>query len=355
MESNHDAPVKHGGNFIPSIAVAIALSLSGFFVILTPLPFLYQFLRNFKQGFVTVVLPSFMILIFLYSIGLMPLYQFYQAYPQWSWILPIPGMGFLQFLNPTWVFIFGLSYFSFYILSAWVMSSVIVGHYNPAKHFLGASFLLALLVIVYVLGVFIFLKINPQPVLIDYFHGSVNEFILIQKQKGLPLEQLDFLKQNAALVVKYSIMVSPAAIVCGTFFVLVLNLVIGKKLFGLFPAAQKRTQITSWAIPFAGVWVLIVSILGLFFGNELPYSSLVIAISANVTLILAFLYYLQGVAIIAFFLDQWGVRSFIKLLIYIILLLFFQSVGVLVVLLGFFDSWLELRKKALKLKTPNGD
>lgn len=354
MESKHDAPHQREGNFIPSIAVAIALYLSGFFVILTPLPFLYQFLRNPKQGLVAVALPSFVILILLYTVGLAPLYQFYQAHPQWSWVLPIPGMGFLEFVNPFFVLIFGLSYFAFFILSAWLMSSVISGHYNPAKHFLGASFLLAFLVVVYVLGVFIFFKIHPQPVLIDYFQGSVDEFILIQKQKGLPLEQLDFLKQNAALFVKYSIMVSPAAMVCGTFFVLVLNLVIGKKLFGLFPATAERTQITSWAIPFAGVWVLIAAVLGLFFGNQLPYSSLVIAISANVTLVLAFLYYLQGIAIVAFFLEQWGVRSFIKLLIYMILLLFFQSLGVLVVLLGFFDSWLELRKKILKLKTPNG-
>jgi len=100
-----------------------------------------------------------------------------------------------------------------------------------------------------------------------------------------------------------------------------------------------------WRFPFWGVWVVIAFGLLLLGDYYLWQSPGLRVLSFNSFLILGLIYFLQGVAIAVFYLGRLKIPPLFKLLVYVVFIfLLLNGFGMLVLALGFFDSWFNFRK-----------
>lgn len=97
-------------------------------------------------------------------------------------------------------------------------------------------------------------------------------------------------------------------------------------------------EFSDWRLPESTVWAVISAALLLF----LPADSLRTS-GLNGTIVLFFLYFFQGLAVLATLLQRWTVPSPMKILIYILLLI--QGYGFfLLAAVGLADTWMNFKK-----------
>lgn len=327
-----------------SIFATIALYLSGFLVVLTPLPILYNLLRYPGKVIKSIALPCFIILLLIYLLAVDPLYSFYQSYPGWAWLLPVPGMNLLSFISQASVTLFGLVYYLFFVVVALVLSMVLLGKANPL-HLIGKGTVIVFLFILVLYTLYSFSAgISPFDLLRQYFQLTIQEFIDLRQENPQSLEQIAFLKENLGSFVRYSVLLSPSVLFCSILAVMVLNLLIGRRLFSPYVKGLDSVKFSRWRVPFGIVWAVIACI-GLTLTHRYLFEiSFLFPIIINTLIVLTFTYFLQGLTIIVFYLDKKGVRPFFRIAIYCFILLLFQTLGIVIVSLGFFDSWFDFRK-----------
>jgi uncharacterized protein YybS (DUF2232 family) len=94
-----------------------------------------------------------------------------------------------------------------------------------------------------------------------------------------------------------------------------------------------------WRFPWYFTWGYIAG-LGLPLLQGLLRAPWLIPVSANLELVFRFVFLLQGVAVLWFYLTRWGVRRFIAVLLIMISFL----AGPLLVFVGLLDAWFDLRR-----------
>ena len=105
------------------------------------------------------------------------------------------------------------------------------------------------------------------------------------------------------------------------------------------PAVQRLAPFTMWKMPFGFVAVVLLAIMGRFFGTET-----MTLIADNVLFILAVYYCLTGLGLVEHFLSRLRVSLMVRVLFYI-LLFFSQLLGFFAAaLLGLIDSFTDWRK-----------
>ena len=105
------------------------------------------------------------------------------------------------------------------------------------------------------------------------------------------------------------------------------------------PARGEVRRFTFWKVPFALTPVTGIAVLARLLGNEQ-----IQLIADNALLVLAIFYSVCGLALMEFILHRFKVSLFVRILFYLLLFLT-QVAGLLVmVLLGFVDSFLDWRK-----------
>ncbi|EKD41459.1 MAG: hypothetical protein ACD_73C00715G0002 [uncultured bacterium] len=323
--------------------LGLAFYYSGFFVILTPIVYVYLLMRYpLKWALLSYLLS--LIVVSLVAILLVPkIYLFYQSKPQWEWLFPIPGMGLLQMLSHTTVAVFGIAYFVGLGLLAYSISRYFLTKY-PFQYLMRVSLMAVLLLGLGLVGYSFLRHVSLDGFLRDYYLAAVNEFIALEQQAGLPKDQIGFIKEYTPTIVNSMTFLTPSFCFVSIVTILLLNIVIVKKFFLIFIPKVKQVPLNEWVTPFAGVWVVIAA-LSLFVGwiYELTPKTL-LPFAGNALLMMTFLYYIQGLSVVSYFLEKKGVRLFSKIMIYSVIFLFFQMTGMTLVALGFSDSWFDLRK-----------
>lgn len=333
-----------GRTGLVGILLTLALYLSGFFVLLTPLPPLYHWLVDRRRALWGVVLPIFAILVFVYAVLLDPLARFYQAHPAWSWLLPIPGMNFRPFLSSRTAALFGLVYFLFFVGVAGVVQHILSRPVHVTRVLGGAALVFSAAGLLLYAGYASIQGISPFGFASDYIQLVINEFIQVQEKAGLPLSRLAVLRENAPLFARIWLLFSPSILFCAVLFILVLNLAVGKKILSPFVRSIGRVSLNATALEFFWVWAVIFCVGVLLLNSFFFRQTWLLAASANILLVLIFAYFLQGLAIVSWFFEKRNVGSLVRLLLYGLIVVLFQIVGVLVTGLGFFDSWFDFRK-----------
>ncbi len=102
-----------------------------------------------------------------------------------------------------------------------------------------------------------------------------------------------------------------------------------------------------WSAPEPLVWAVIAA--G-FLMLASPWNAKVVG--ANVVIAVGAVYFLQGVAITAYYFSRWKVPSFVQAFGYA-LIFFQQFVGLAVALMGFFDTWFDFRRLKKKADVPS--
>ncbi len=327
------------------------LFVSGLLVWLTPMPLLYQYHKNGRGPAITSFVIALLAVAFIYF-GVVPwIVATWGKVGSSPLIFWLPGMGSLDGagLHPGF---FGLSYLSFYGLIG-----IFLGLWEP-KEF-QVTRLVGKILLILTLLLTIWLAVISGGRLTALFHEAENYFGLLLNQMAGQIpedatpeirDQLAILKTHGDTIVYYAVRLIPGMLMAMTLFVVWLNLVVARKLFVKDELFKKLGPLRNWQMPFGFVWLLIGMAVLLLADVYWIQWGLLKILALNFFIVFGLSYFLQGLAILAFYGQKWSIPPLVKLLGYLIFLLFFQPIGVLLLGVGFFDSWFDFRKLTAKSK-----
>ncbi len=199
------------------------------------------------------------------------------------------------------------------------------------------------------LGVYSF-YVGEQPwtLVQSYVNAGIRESIKSYADWGISKEQVDLIRSNADLIARTVYHLMPAFVIMGAILFLWINVLAGRLLLAKrsvgFPDLG---DLTCWKIPDQMVWYVIASAVLIL----IPVERVQIA-GLNLLFIFLFVYLFQGLSIINFFFRHKNVPVIIRGVIYF--LIFAQHFLLLIVIcLGFFDIWIDLRKLNKIAKDPS--
>ncbi len=168
----------------------------------------------------------------------------------------------------------------------------------------------------------------------------VSEFEQSLTGQGYSPEQVEQLRDTYRLLVRLSVRLAPASTIISGIVQFSLGLLwLIWRMGQAEPARGEVRRFTFWKVPFALTPVTGIAVLARLLGNEQ-----IQLIADNALLVLAIFYSVCGLALMEFILHRFKVSLFVRILFYLLLFLT-QVAGLLVmVLLGFVDSFLDWRK-----------
>lgn len=332
--------------------LTIALYYSGIFVFLTPLPFVYFLLKKNFSDFLYPAVVTFSITLFVYLVGLEFLVKIYEAKPALVWLFPVPAMGFLD-LFPLWlVKVYGVFYFAFYL----VVSAVVAYALKRAKKiypFLAKSVLgifLAWVVLFSLIWIFSANHFDLVESYKNYMQTGVEQVISLQENSSGDLEELVYIKSHKDEIVSYTLYLFPAFVLISISFLVALNLILAKRMFSAFFPFLEMFSLTTYRVPFDLVWFVIGVVSVLLLNYKVIKIDGLHYLCLNLVLLFAVVYFFQGFAIFISFLDKKRIFGFFRVALYFLLFLFAQFALLFFVSLGFFDSWMDVRKMDVATK-----
>ena len=175
-------------------------------------------------------------------------------------------------------------------------------------------------------------------------HAGVREQVLLTLQVyeriGLSGETIEYLRDNAGQMAALFVRMLPGMLFFVMAVVVLANLAL---LSWRFPQYRsfffQSGDLREWKSPDRLVWLLLAPSLALF----LPLGWPVRTVAVNVVFVCLLFYFLQGLAIVAYYFHHKRVPMFFRVLGYL-LIVFEQFLTVLVIGLGFFDLWGDFRR-----------
>lgn len=162
----------------------------------------------------------------------------------------------------------------------------------------------------------------------------------VHAKMGFPQESLNLFSEKIPEIVEQMLRLLPGLLFVSLCLVVLLNI-----LFLLRRFPERRAQWLSvatfreWKCPEQLVWALIACGFAFF----VPGNEALTIVAANVLLVIGVCYFIQGLAIVAFFFHKNNVPRFLRSATYI-LIIFQQVFTLLVAALGLFDLWGDFRR-----------
>jgi uncharacterized protein YybS (DUF2232 family) len=171
----------------------------------------------------------------------------------------------------------------------------------------------------------------------------------VHEKMGFPQESLDALRERTPALVEQMLQLLP-----GLLFVSLCLIVLFNILFLCRRFPDRRAQWLSlstfreWKCPEPLVWAFIACGFVLF----VPTAEAVQIVALNILLVIGVCYFIQGLAILAFFFHKNNVPRFLRSATYV-LIIFQQMFTVVVAALGLFDLWADFRRLKKKDLNPS--
>ena len=187
--------------------------------------------------------------------------------------------------------------------------------------------------------------INLYNVVSEYVQKNLELTIALYEDMGLPEESLYAISNTLDKLQYILVRIIPALIVVSTLFISWTCILLSKPLLQagklFYPDFGSLNR---WKAPEFLVWVVILSGVMLL----LPYTYLKI-LGLNGLIILMSIYFFVGIAIVSFLFEKKGLPRMLRFILYSIMA-FQQIILLLVIGLGFFDTWLNFRKLEIEKK-----
>ncbi len=173
--------------------------------------------------------------------------------------------------------------------------------------------------------------------------------VRVHETMGFPQESLRFFREKIPEIVEHMLRLLPGLLFLSLCLIVLLNVLF---LCRRFP--DRRTQWLSvetfreWQCPEHLVWPFVAGGFALF----LPAGEAVTTVAENILLVIGVWYFIQGLAIVAYFFHKNNVPRFLRSATYI-LIIFQQIFALLVAALGLFDLWGDFRRLKKKNLTPS--
>ncbi|MBI3061877.1 MAG: DUF2232 domain-containing protein [Deltaproteobacteria bacterium] len=220
----------------------------------------------------------------------------------------------------------------------WSIEGVVVG---TAGGMLAAAFA----VLVYFFGSLSLM----QGVLRAALRENLEISLKVYEKVGFSGESLELLRERAPQIIDLVLRIMPALAFVGFVTVILINLFFLYRRFPGHHASLVSTgDVREWKSPEPLVWCFILAGFSLF----LPVGGVLKALALNSFLGIAVFYFLQGLAIVAYYFHHKNVPYFLRSLAYI-LIVFEQLFTLFVVGLGLFDLWGDFRRLKKKDLNPS--
>lgn len=334
------------------IGVTWLLFLSGFFVFWTPLPLIYQYSYRGRDTFLLSALIAFLGLLILYAALLS---SEGSGIGRWENFLGLPGFGFREHFGETVVLWFGGLYFFYFIVIAGML-----GLAHEKKFSVERGFALAILVplLVEVIAIFFvtsWFGIDVIGSIRGYLHHLLDRVIELGGSAGLSGQEIRSVSMRREEIAEQFMRILPAGVVLGTLITVWCNVVIAKMGFlkSTHPSQgllfEHFGNLSQWRFSERFVWLVIgagcLYFLNYYISGGLfkGHCNALGVVSINVLLIFGAIYFLQGLAIVAFFVKKHP-SILIKVVVYSLIALFFHIMAIFIAALGIFDIWFDFRK-----------
>lgn len=162
------------------------------------------------------------------------------------------------------------------------------------------------------------------------------------KARGASGEDLQFLKEGLEQVGVLIGKIYPAMLLLGLAAVAGINLLVLRRIRNRLMITVPDATLSRFKNPEHLVWGLIVAGFSLLIDN-----GVVQAAALNVVVVAGFLYFMQGLAVVAHFFATYRVPAFFRIFFYVLLVL--QAyLALAVALLGLFDLWGDFRRPRIR-------
>ena len=172
-----------------------------------------------------------------------------------------------------------------------------------------------------------------------YVMRNLELTMALYKSAGIPEDNVKMLSDSLGQIQYVLVRITPALITSMTMLVVWANILTAKPVFsarGLpYPPFGRLNQ---WRAPELLVWV-VVGCGGILL---LPSSGIKI-VGINGLIVLLTIYFFQGISIVSFFFDKKHFSRIARMLLYGLIVLQ-QLLLIVVIGLGFFDTWIDFRK-----------
>ena len=169
------------------------------------------------------------------------------------------------------------------------------------------------------------------------------------EKMGFPQDSLSVLKEKAPEIVEQMLQLLPGLLYVSLCLVVLFNILV---LCRRFPERRSRwlsiENFREWKCPEPLVWALI----GCGFALFVPAGEAVEILAVNLLLVIGVVYFVQGLAVVAYFFHKNKVPRFLRGATYI-LIVFQQIFTLLVAALGLFDLWGDFRRLKKKNLNPS--
>ena len=209
------------------------------------------------------------------------------------------------------------------------------------------------LVVFAVTGGLLFYFYGSWSAVIQDVHQSLSQNLAaatrIHEKMGFPKDSLDLLKERMPQIVDTTVQFLPGLLFVSLALIVLINIVF---LCRRFPAQRElwfsTANFREWKGPEPLVWALIACGFAVF----IPGLGFLRLIAINVLLVIGACYFVQGLAIIAYYFHKNNVPRFLRGVTYV-LIAFEQIFTLLVVGLGLFDLWGDFRRLRKNNLTPS--
>jgi uncharacterized protein YybS (DUF2232 family) len=172
-----------------------------------------------------------------------------------------------------------------------------------------------------------------------YILRNLEITLALYKQMGIPVETIHQVENSLDRIQYALVRIVPSLVTASTLFVSWISLLLARPLFQRFALPYPEFgSLTTWSTPEKLVWGAI----GCGAALMLPANGVKL-IGLNGILIFMMIYFLHGIAIVAFFFEKKKFPRMARTLIYTLIAI--QHVfALMVIALGFFDLWVNFRK-----------
>jgi len=327
-------------------AAAVLLYASGFLVLFTPLPLFYAFVSRGRGIGIATSAAALMVVLLLYG-AVLP-WLSVKASGEDALMFALPGIGLIDTFSLGIAQFFGGAYFTFFLVVAvalgegarknlnvfkWVGYAVMAGMISIAAATVLAKFFGGGSVVSGIRG---------------YMESVIAEIAELNKTAGVNDYRLYYLIQNGKEIASYLLYLLPSMLFVFVLLSVVLNMLVGRRIIRIPNAITRMRQTISFRLPDWLIWLVIGFGIAFFANSYLVGLNWVKFLALNGLIAVGSLYFFQGLAVLAFFLERMKLKV-LRIAMYIAIIVFFQSVGLVLIGVGIADVWIDFREKAIRL------
>ncbi len=338
-------------NWFTTTAVSAILSVlmyaSGFLVIFTPLPLMYACVARGRSSFLLSASMGAMLVVAL------ELMLKSGGGDMVAKIVTLPTVAVGGSLTETATLVAGVVHYFYFALIAFVLGLGAMRKWDLMR-VCGFAVVAGMLVLATAVASAVSGGVQEALGSLRTILGqTLEEIVELNRQANVNSAYLNLLVEKKDAIVSFLIGILPSLAFSATLFVVALNFIVCRRILRKNHPFSHVHNAARFRLPDWFVWVGIASGFLFFINQYTIKDGAALVAAANGMIIALSAYFFQGMAVVAYLLQQIK-APFTRTILYLIIIMFFQTISVMIVALGVADVWADFRLRSYKAKHRHG-